>query len=322
MITLYELHWSHYCEKIRWALDFKKIPWTKVNISAFSKKEMQEYPRTQERYLVPFIYDHSTKVALGDSSPIMRYLEDTYPQSPFFPAEASQKELVYQWLIELDSKLGIVGRRLGYSQLILENPGILAQLFVPNVLGGLLAWPGIRRISGACLSMLLIKRFRFELNESLNLYEELEQFLLPIAEKLKSQEYLVDNTFTAADLTLAVYLRPLLIIPFFKENPDLISLFQWQEKLLREHNRELKLRYETLIEKRRITHYPIRRKIKKQIDHLGFLEKVGYECKKSVAAFNDQEPIWTWRMLLVPYYYFFKIRRNKSRQELASENMR
>ena len=28
MITLYEFPISHYCEKIRWALDYKKLDWT------------------------------------------------------------------------------------------------------------------------------------------------------------------------------------------------------------------------------------------------------------------------------------------------------
>jgi glutathione S-transferase len=37
VIILYELYWSHYCEKIRWALDYKKLPWKKVGINAFTK---------------------------------------------------------------------------------------------------------------------------------------------------------------------------------------------------------------------------------------------------------------------------------------------
>lgn len=322
MITLYELHWSHFCEKIRWALDFKNISWKKINISAFSKKEMHKHPKNQERYLVPFIYDENTQIAMGESSQILRYLEDAYPEPSFFPADLSKKELVYQWLIDLDSKLGIVGRRLGYSQLILENPSILSHLFLPKVWGGFFTLPGIRKIAGIALSMLLIKRFRFELNESLNLYEELEQYLLVIADKLKDKKYLIGDTFTAVDLTLAVYLRPLVIIPFFREHPGLINLFHWQERLLRAHNRESKLLYETLLEKHQIKNPPIRRKLRNNVKKSKFFAKVDQQSRESVVAFNDQEPIWTWRMLLVPYYYFIKMRRNKLRQKLSSDGVR
>jgi glutathione S-transferase len=322
MITLYELHWSHYCEKIRWALDFKKLPWKKINISAFSKKEMQKHPKGHERYLVPFIYDESTNMALGESSAIMRYLEETYPEQPLFPSDASKKELIYQWLIDLDSRLGIAGRRLGYSQLILENPSILSALFLPKVWSGFFTLPGIRRVAGICLSMLLIKRFRFDLNESLNLYEEVEQYLLPIAKKLNSQTYLVGDTFTAVDLTLAVYLRPFTIIPFFKEHSGLANLFHWQEQLLKEHNRETEMLYATLIEKHRANNLPVRRKIRRITNRSEFFSDLSQEYKKKDTAFNDHEPIWTWRMLLVPYYYFIKIRQNKMLQRLASVDVR
>lgn len=319
MITLYELHWSHYCEKIRWALDYKKIPWGKINICAFSKKQMKEFAQ-DGRYLVPFIVDDVKSIALGDSSPILRYLDENYFDSPIFPQEEAEKEWMYQALIELDTKLGIAGRRLGYSQIILENPGILAQLFVPAALGGVLAWPYIRRISGAFLGMLLIKRFRFELNESLNLYEELEQFLLSISQKLMGQKYLVNNAFSALDLTLAVYLRPLRIIPFFKEHPKLAKLFEWQEQLFLDHDRESELLYENLIKEHRRKHLPYRRRVRST--HSNFLEKIYQESKIKKTAYNDQENVWTWRILLVPYYYFFKMRENKVRQRFSSRMVR
>jgi hypothetical protein len=36
MIELYKLHWSHYVEKVRWALDFKKLEWRGIDIVAFT----------------------------------------------------------------------------------------------------------------------------------------------------------------------------------------------------------------------------------------------------------------------------------------------
>src|SRR3990167_9348005 len=323
MITLYELHWSHYCEKIRWALDYKKLPWKKVNINAFTKQEMKKFPCVRQRYLVPFIFDEKTKEAIGDSSPILQYLEKTYSESPaLFPKDRAQREAVYECLIELDSKLAVIARRLGYTQIILEKPAILAKLFLSDLGGGFFRLPGIRTISSAFLGMMLIKRFHFDLNESLCLYEELENYLLKIAENLKIKKFLINDTFSAADLTLAVYLRPLNIIPFFKEHPNLSGLFEWQENLFREHNREGKLLYEKLIEQHRKTHSPVRRKIRDNLKQPEFLNRIQKEIKKNKIAFNDHESIWTWGFLKVPYYYFFKIKKNKVRQKYASENIR
>ena len=37
MITLYQFQWSHYVEKVRWALDFKGLNWQAVEVVAFIK---------------------------------------------------------------------------------------------------------------------------------------------------------------------------------------------------------------------------------------------------------------------------------------------
>jgi glutathione S-transferase len=38
MITLYQLHWSHYVEKVRWALDYKNVEWSAVDVDPFTKR--------------------------------------------------------------------------------------------------------------------------------------------------------------------------------------------------------------------------------------------------------------------------------------------
>jgi glutathione S-transferase len=204
MITLYELHWSHYCEKIRWALDYKQLQWEKININAFTKREMKKFPSKQQRYLVPLIYDNNTKIAVADSSPILRYLEDTYPESPaLFSNNTCDKEDIYKTLIELDSKLAVIARRLGYTQIILEKPSILSQLFLSDICMGFFNFSVIHRVSSAFIGMVLIKRFGFELNEDLYLYEELEEYLISISERLKNNKFLVNDRFSAADISLA-----------------------------------------------------------------------------------------------------------------------
>ena len=40
MITLYQLHWSHFVEKVRWALDYKGLEWTAVDVDPFTKRQM------------------------------------------------------------------------------------------------------------------------------------------------------------------------------------------------------------------------------------------------------------------------------------------
>lgn len=248
MIELYQLQWSHYVEKVRWALDFKRLPWRGNEVVAFTKREIQRFDCAQT---FPLIHDTGTDAAISDSAPIIRYLDETYPAHPLFPADPALREEAWQWMLRLDSTLGLHGRRLGYTQVIMECPDTLAQLFMPNVAGGLFTRRGLRRPASAVLGALLALRFRFHRNRQDRVYEQLEAQLLPIAAKLPREGYLVGDAFSAADITLASLLRPLRIVPHFSHHPQLQSLFAWQERLFGEHGRDRAYPYEAAIRAQR-----------------------------------------------------------------------
>lgn len=248
MIELYKLQWSHYVEKVRWALDFKKLDWRGIDVVAFTKKEIRHFDCAQT---FPLIRDTRTGVTMSDSSPIIRYLDETYPRHALLPADPVEREAAWQWMLRLDSTLGLHARRLGYTQIIMECPTILAQLFMPNVCGGLFARRGWRALAAPVLGTLLTLRFRFHRNREDGVYEALEAQLLPIAAQLERDGFLVGGRFSAADITLASLLRPLRIVPHFVQHPRLQSLFAWQERLFREHGREAAFPYEAMVRAKR-----------------------------------------------------------------------
>jgi hypothetical protein len=98
---------------------------------------------------------------------------------------------------------------------------------------------------------MLTLRFRFHRNREDGVYEALETLLLPIAAKLAHQGFLVGGRFSATDITLASLLRPLRIVPHFADHPQLHSLFAWQQRLFREHGRDVAFPYEELIREQR-----------------------------------------------------------------------
>ncbi|GBL44392.1 hypothetical protein SFMTTN_0187 [Sulfuriferula multivorans] len=71
MITLYELHWSHYCEKIRLTLHYMGLEWRMVGIDAFSKRQLREHPLPSylPSHTVPAIHDARTGRFVMDSTP-------------------------------------------------------------------------------------------------------------------------------------------------------------------------------------------------------------------------------------------------------------
>lgn len=299
MIELYKLHWSHYVEKVRWALDFKQLPWRGIEVVAFIKKELQRFDCAQT---FPLIHDTATGVAISDSSPIIRYLEDTYPAHPLFPADPARREEAWQWMLRLDSTLGLHGRRLGYTQVIMECPDTLAQLFMANVAGGVFTRRGLRRPASAVLGAMLTLRFRFHRNRSDRVYEKLEAQLLPIAAKIEREGYLVGRAFSAADITLASLLRPLRIVPHFSHHPRLQSMFAWQERLFREHGRDAAYPYEEAIRARRERSGWMRGHVRWMRPTLEGLD-VHTQAAPLQVARNDIHPLSRWMLPLgLPAY--------------------
>lgn len=303
MIELYKLHWSHYVEKVRWALDYKRLDWRGIDIVAFTKREMKRFACEQT---VPLIHDTATGVAISDSSPIIRYLDETYPERPLLPADPAERALAWRWMVTLDSTLGLHARRLGYTQVIMECPRILSKLFMPQVCGGLFTRPVLRTLAAPVLGTMLAVRFRFHRNRHDRIYEQLEEQLVPIASRLQREGFLVGGRFSAADLTLACLLRPLRIVPHFAHHPRLQSLFAWQERLFREHGRDVAFPYETLLEEHRKQRGTMRGRVTWMAPDRPAADTEAQPLALD-AARNDIHAISRWRLLpSLPAY--FKLR--------------
>ena len=368
MITLYELRWSHYCEKIRLALGTMGLPWRAVSINAFGKKELQAHPRPAHlpNATVPAIWDDRTEQFVMDSTPILRYLAQTYPNAnpanpantnanantsanPDAPAlfghDAATRAAIDAQLVEFDTHLGLPARRVGYSQVIFECPAALSDLFLPEVAGGLLCAPGVREVSGRVLGVLLCKRFDFHGAEAQGVFEALEAYLMALALRLEHQEHVVASAFSMADLALAAMLRPLTIVPFFAEHPQLQSLFARQRKVLQHHSPEGDLLYQQAIARARQRRAPVRRRLKanpapatpsasltpKLQSHLP-VHLPGHPQvyspgpltvrRGATMAANDQRNIWDAGVWAMPFHYFYTLRLGKVRQTLASAGVR
>jgi glutathione S-transferase len=291
-----------------------KLEWRMVGIDAFSKKQMREFavPDHLDGYRVPAIHDDATNTFVMDSTPILRYLAQTYPASPkLFPGDEANRALIDAKILEFDTLLGIPARRFAYTQMIFECPDVLADLFLPRDANGFYRKPIIRNITGMVMGMVLSKRFDFHRSESLGLYEALENYLLGVAKEVEGRELIVGDAFSAADITLAALLRPLTIVPFFAEHPGMQKLFPWHKQVIAKHSNEKQSAYQIAINKARQTRAPMRRKLR------DVAAKLPFHTADQLAG-NDQKNVWDWKMAFMPFHYFVTLRQNKLRQDSAS----
>ena len=72
MISLYQLAGSHYCEKVHWALDYKKLLYTTINlIPGPHVKRIKRIAKTSQ---VPVLIDGNTV----EQRPFYRWARDVH----------------------------------------------------------------------------------------------------------------------------------------------------------------------------------------------------------------------------------------------------
>jgi glutathione S-transferase len=134
-------------------------------------------------------------------------------------------------------------------------------------------------------------------------FEQLEQCLLIAAERLSSQHYLVGERFTAADLTLAALLRPVLLLPFFRDHPRLGRLWDWRARQLQEHHQERQVGYESAL-------HAVRQRRGWALGAVRWLSRgnrddpqITTEIPNLPAARNDQQSVGRWPVIFGPLWY-------------------
>ncbi|CAF4217067.1 unnamed protein product, partial [Adineta steineri] len=77
-IHLYQIPFSHFCDKVRWALDFYSLPYESINYSPRRGPALKNAPSNLQK-LVPIIEDpNNESTFISDSTPILLYLDNHY----------------------------------------------------------------------------------------------------------------------------------------------------------------------------------------------------------------------------------------------------
>ncbi|MEO0867952.1 MAG: glutathione S-transferase family protein, partial [Cyanobacteria bacterium J06642_11] len=107
MIELYQFEASHYCEKVRLVLDYKQLPYKTVEVTP-GVGQVDLYRLSGQRQ-VPVIKDGTTVVA--DSTAIVTYLDETYPDRPVLPADGAIRGLCLMLEDWADESIGPNARK-------------------------------------------------------------------------------------------------------------------------------------------------------------------------------------------------------------------
>jgi glutathione S-transferase len=204
---------SHFCEKARWALDYKGVPFEPVPLlPGFHLRTVRRYAPNSS---VPVLLHDNEAVQGADE--IIQYLDLTYPARPLTPADTDERDACLEIEHTMDARLGENIRQILYHRL-LAYPAFIRYCFthpMPKMkqLFFRLYYPIVRdKIYGAYVfSDTAVAKARRDFDAAMG----------EMAEKIGGRKYLVSDRFTRVDLSIASMLS-LLIQP--GEHP-----FPWEE---------------------------------------------------------------------------------------------
>jgi glutathione S-transferase len=199
---------SHYSEKARWALDYKRIPHTRRwPPGGFHPVATWILTRGRHQTVPVLVMDGE---GIGDSTEIIRRLEERFPDPPLYPADPGERRRALDLEDYFDEELGPYVRRMAYHHMV-SDPDLLSELALHQVQYGHDALLGV--------SKPILKRFldlRFSTSSPARA-EEAERRVVAALDRLDAElegrEYLAGDSFSVADLTAAALLYPFVLPP-------------------------------------------------------------------------------------------------------------
>jgi len=209
--VLWQFTSSHFNEKARWALDFKKVP--HIRQSLVPVFHVPVVKRMTGKTQVPVLQLNGESIS--DSTRIIEALERAYPQPPLYPKDETHRRRALELEDYFDEELGPYIRRWIFH-IILPYPEFVRAAFVSH------ASPAIR-LAHRAMSPLFgaVMRRQMNINDaSAELAREKTIAAMDrLAKEVRPSGYLVGDSFTVADLTAAALLSPLAGPPEFPYRP-------------------------------------------------------------------------------------------------------
>ncbi|HTN32633.1 MAG TPA: glutathione S-transferase family protein [Marinobacter sp.] len=202
-IRLYQFAISHYCEKVRWALDYKGLNYSAVNLLPGQHIKTIRALTAGKDSSVPVI-DHDGHIVQG-SAPILDYLDDTFPERPLTPADPEARNQALAWEARLDEQAGSAVRCYSYHH-FLQRPKVVIPMLAAGTpfYNRILLSLAFSRVDETMRKWMKINKKTSEDSRII-----LEGLLTELASAYRSQPFLAGESFSRADLTAAALFAPL-----------------------------------------------------------------------------------------------------------------
>jgi glutathione S-transferase len=227
-IKLIHMYASPWAERVRWALNYKGVPYEKQNYQPGVDEEAVKKLTGQAQ--VPVLQVNGK--VIPDSTAILNWLEEYKPQPALMPASDKDRAQVMLWEELMDGVLGPQARMLIVGHFLRSSEPELQQ-------GG----------------RYFAQKYQHSAYAEEHAKVTVERVLTILKHALDGRRYLVGEAFTRADVTAASMLllvnpppddlflfpaamRPIYTVPLTSDLP-FAPIFGWRDDLYRKHRGEI-----------------------------------------------------------------------------------
>lgn len=203
-VELWHFRFSHCNEKVRWALDHKRVAHVRhALVPGMHVPKMRRMTGQQKTPAVSFDGE-----LVWDSSEIIAELERRFPEPPLYPDDAAARGRALKEAAWFDDQVGADMRRLLYAAHLEVGGALTARMSTEGhsraaYVGFRVAWPLLKPV--ICWNMGIDEATVARAKERMpSFFERVERALSPAG-------YLVGDAFSVADLTAAALLSPLVM---------------------------------------------------------------------------------------------------------------
>jgi glutathione S-transferase len=202
---LWHIPVSHFNEKVRWTLDYKRIAHRRKVLGG---DYLIRAWRATGRGTLPILFLDGR--AIGDSTQIIAALEQRHPEPPLYPADAAARQRALALEDYFDEQLGPALRAAIVTPLFRHDPGVALRVLTTGMPD-----QAYRTLHPLVRIFPAFYRFRHKISDAKLETDRatVNAALDRIEQERQGRAYLVGDAFTVADLSAAAMLGVLLQPP-------------------------------------------------------------------------------------------------------------
>jgi glutathione S-transferase len=218
--VLWHLEISHYNEKVRWALDYKRVRHVRRAVTP-ALQELRAR-RLRAGRTVPILQVNGR--AIGESTKIIEEIERRWPEPPLYPSDPEERRRALEVEEYFDEDVGHDIRRVLFNDNLTEPEKFLG-MFLGRDHPSLGVLKALSPVLTPVLRWSPVLRWRYDIHsERVAHSREVVQAAFRKVEAQAGRDgYLVGDSFTVADLTAASVLGLIVVppeFPYIKLHPD------------------------------------------------------------------------------------------------------